>query len=162
MDAVYACLEMHAGYWLTRGPAEPVPCTGTLPGPLELGPRADVAGMARTFTRDVAALQPVLERILSQATLAGVTAAAAASGPLVYPDDLWAATVFEFLLAYHGAVMTREHVTRTLLPLYLGRTASFLLQHGSSGPAVVRDAFESLGRAFELAKPQAAARWKKA
>ena len=79
----------------------------------------------------------MLATILSDATLAGVTAAAAAPGPLSYPDDLWAATVFEFLLAYHRAVMTREHVTQTLLPLYLGRTASFLLQYGSSGPAVV-------------------------
>ena len=81
---------------------------------------------------------------------------------LVYPDELWADTVFEFLLAYHRAVMTREHVAQTLLPLYLGRTASFLQQHGSSGPAVVQDALESLGQAFELAKPQAAAQWKKA
>jgi hypothetical protein len=162
MDAVCACLEMHAAYWLTRGAAEPIPCTGTLPGPVELGPRPDVTAMAQTFARDVASLHPVLVKILSEPTLAGVTAAAAAPGPLVYPDELWAATVFEFLLAYHLGVMTREHVTQTLLPLYLGRTASFLLQYGSSGPAAVRDALESLGQAFELAKPQAAARWKKA
>jgi len=162
MDAVYTCLEMHASYWLTRGPAEPVPCTGTLPGAVELGPRPDVTGMAQAFARDVVALHPVLQKILSDPTLAGVTAAATAPGPLVYPDELWAATVFEFLLAYHRAVMTREHVAQTLLPLYLGRTASFLQLYGSSGPAVVLDALESLGQAFELAKPQAAAQWKKA
>jgi len=161
MDAVCSCLELHAGYWLSRGPAEPVPCYGTLPGAVELGPRPDVTRMAESFARDVSALNPVLATILSAPTLAGVTAAAA-TRPLVYPDELWAATVFEFLLAYHRAVMTREHVTQTLLPLYLGRTASFLLQHGSSGPAVVHDALESLGLAFEQAKPQAAAQWKKA
>jgi len=104
------------------------------------------------------------ERVATEIStfLAGVTAAAAAPGPLSYPDDLWAATVFEFLLAYHRAVMTREHVTQTLLPLYLGRTASFLLQYGSSSPSVVYDALESLGQAFEQAKPEAAAQWKKA
>ena len=162
MDAVCVCLETHAGYWLTRGPAEPVPCTGTLSGAVELGPRPDVTGMAQTFARDVAALHPVLATILSDETLAGVAAAAKAPGPLAYSDELWAATVFEFLIAYHRAVMTREHVTQTLLPLYLGRTASFLLQYGASGPAVVYDALESLGQAFERAKPQAAAMWKKA
>ena len=162
MDAMCACLELHSAYWLARGPAEAVPCVGTLPGAIDLGPRPDAAGMALAFTRDVAALHPVLATILSDATLAGVTAAAAAPGPLSYPDDLWAATVFEFLLAYHRAVMTREHVTQTLLPLYLGRTASFLLQYGSSSPSVVYDALESLGQAFEQAKPQAAAQWKKA
>jgi hypothetical protein len=109
----------------------------------------------------VTALEPVLATILSEPTLAGVTAAAATVPRLVYDDDLWAATVFEFLIAYHQAVMTREHVTRTLLPLYLGRTAAFLLQHGSSGPAVVDAALESLCLAFERAKPAAASRWKR-
>jgi hypothetical protein len=162
MGAVCACLELHADYWLSRGAAEPVPCSGTLPDAVELGPRPDAATMAATFRRDVEALHPVLAKILGGGTLAGITAAAAAPGPLTYPDDLWAATVFEFLLAYHRAVMTREHVTQTLLPLYLGRTASFLLHYGSSSQAVVNDALESLGQAFERAKPQAAAQWKKA
>jgi hypothetical protein len=162
MDGVCACLELHDSYWLQRGPAEPVPCFGTLTDPAEGGPRPDAAVMAEAFTRNVAALHPVLETILTRPTLAGVTAAAAAPARLVYDDDLWAATVFEFLLAYHRAVMTRDHVTQTLLPLYLGRTAAFLMQHASSAPATVDAAFESLCLAFERAKPSAAALWKKA
>jgi hypothetical protein len=162
VDAVYACLELHDSYWPARDHADAVPCFGTLSGATATGPRPDVAAMAAAFARDVAALHPVLENILSGPTLAGVTAAAAEPSPLVYDDDLWAATVFEFLLAYHRAVMTREHVTQTLLPLYLGRTASFLLEHGSSGPATVDAALEALCLAFERAKPPAAAQWKKA
>jgi hypothetical protein len=162
MDSVCACLELHDGYWLTRGPADAVPCFGTLTGGVVTGPRPDVTEMAEAFARDVAALHPVLETILSEPTLAGVTAAATAPSRLVYDDDLWAATVFEFVLAYHRAVMTREHVTQTLLPLYLGRTAAFLLQHAASGPATVDAALEALCLAFERAKPPAAAQWKKA
>ena len=162
MDAMCACLELHDSYWLPRGPSEAVPCFGTLNGAVDVGPRPDVAGMAATFARDVRALHPVLERILSEPTLHAVTAAAATPSRLIYDDDLWAATVFEFLLAYHRAVMTREHVTQTLLPLYLGRTAAFLLEHASSGPATVDAALESLCLAFERAKPSAAAQWKKA
>jgi hypothetical protein len=161
MDAVCACLDLHESYWLTRGPAEPVPCFGALSGSVESGARPDLAGMAEAFARDVAALHPLLESILTEPTLAGVTAAAA-SPPLVYGDDLWAATVFEFLLAYHRGVMSREHVMQTLLPLYLGRTAGFLLEHASSGPATVDAALESLCLAFERAKPPVAALWKKA
>ena len=162
MDAVYACLEQHDLYWLRRGQAEAVPCFGTLSGAVDVGPRPDLTGMAAAFARDVAALHPVLEKILSESTLEGVTAAASSPSRLAYDDDLWAATVFEFLLAYRRAVMTREHVTQTLLPLYLGRTAAFLLEHASSGPATVDAALESLCLAFERAKPSAAALWKKA
>jgi hypothetical protein len=128
----------------------------------EPGTRPDVSAMAEAFARDVAALHPLLETILTEQTLTGVTTAAATPSRLVYDDDLWANTVFEFLLAYHRAVMTREHVTQTLLPLYLGRTAAFLMQHASSDPATVDAAFESLCLAFERAKPSAAAQWKKA
>jgi hypothetical protein len=117
--------------------------------------------MAEAFARDVDALHPVLESILTPATLAGVTTAARSTAPLVYADDLWAATVFEFLLAYHRAVMTREHVMQTLLPLYLGRTAAFLMEHAASDTAAVDAAFESVCLAFERAKPAAAAQWKK-
>jgi hypothetical protein len=161
-DAAFGCLELHAGYWLGRSAADPVPCFGTATGPVEIGPRPDVPGMAEAFARDVAALHPVLERILSEPTLAAITAATAAPGDLVYPDDLWAATVFEFLIAYHDAVMTREHVTQALLPLYLGRTAAFLRQPAASPSGQLDDALESLCLAFERAKPVAAARWKKA
>lgn len=162
MEAVCACLELHDGYWRARGQTDPVPCFGTLGGAVDTGPRPDVTGMAEAFARDVAALHPVLRTVLSEPTLAGVSAAAAAPSRLVYDDDLWAATVFEFLLAYHRAVMTREHVTQTLLPLYLGRTAAFLREHATSGPATVEAALESLCVAFERAKPSAAAQWTKA
>jgi hypothetical protein len=162
MDAVCACLELHSDYWLARGPADPVPCFGTLGGPAGSGPCPDVTAMAEAFARDVTALHPVLATILSEPTLAGVIAAAEAPARLTYADDLWAATVFEFLLAYHRAVMTREHVTQTLLPLYLGRTAAFLMEHATSGPATVDAALESLCLAFERVKPSAAAHWKKA
>ena len=162
MEAVYACLTLHESYWLAREGADAVPCFGALSGPIETGPRPDVEAMAEAFTRDVAALHPVLQPILGERTLAGVTAVAASPTSLVYDDDLWAATVFEFLVAYHRAVITREHVAQMLLPLYLGRTASFLMEHASSGPATFDAAFESLCLAFERAKPPAAALWKKA
>lgn len=162
VDAAFACLDLHAGYWLTRTVTEPVPCFGTATGATDTGPRPDVIGMAEAFARDVAALHPVLETLLSEPTLAGITAAAATPDQLTIADDLWAATVFEFLLAHHNGVMTREHVTQTLLPLYLGRTAAFLRQHASSGPAIVDSALEALCQAFERAKPGAVALWKKA
>jgi glucosylglycerate synthase len=163
MSAAIACLEYHTEYWLARAGADEVPEFGTVAICTETGPVPDLRAMAAAFAHDIAALHPVLETILSPSTLQGVTdAAAGAPRRLVYPDDLWAATVFEFVLAHHRAVMTREHVTQVLLPLYLGRTASFLLEHAASSAATVDDALESLCLAFERAKPLAAAQWKKA
>lgn len=159
IGATFAALDQHAGYWVPRIGSEPLPGFGGPPGCAERGAVPDLVQMAQNFARDVDNLRPVLASILSPETLAAVQAAALGTPRVRYPDDLWAATVFEFLLAHHTAVMTREHVTQALLPLYLGRTASFLFDHADSGPAVVEDALEALCVAFEQAKPAAAARW---
>jgi hypothetical protein len=69
------------------------------------------------------------------------------------------ATVYQFLAAYHEGVMRREHLTQALLPLYLGRTGSFVLEHARSSPAAVDAALEALGQQFERAKPYLVQRW---
>jgi hypothetical protein len=86
----------------------------------------------------------------------------ARSEPLHFSDELWVRTVYEFLLAHHRDVMKREHIERALVPLYLGRTGSFLLQYGAAEPVQVNAALESLGAEFERAKPDVVARWNEA
>ena len=46
---------------------------------------------------------------------------------LRFPDDLWARVVYDFALGHHYAVVHRDHLLRSLVPLYLGRTAAFVL-----------------------------------
>jgi len=43
-----------------------------------------------------------------------------------FPDDLWARIVYEFALGHHYAVVYREQLLRSLVPLYLGRTAAYV------------------------------------
>ncbi len=42
--------------------------------------------------------------------------------------ELWVRVVYDFAVAYHGPAMDREHLLRSLTPLYLGRTASFVIE----------------------------------
>jgi hypothetical protein len=163
VSSAFGCLERHADEWLARETAAAVPTFGQVSSCPD-GALPDAVEMARGFARDVAALHPVLATILRPATLEGVTTAAASAsgGRPAFPSDLWASTVFEFALAHHRAVIAREHITQVLLPLYLGRTAAFLYERGQQGPGTGDDAIEALGQAFEAARPQAAAQWKKA
>jgi len=116
--------------------------------------------LTEAFALDVENLRSVLQDILSAETLANLEALAEKQpARLRYPDPLWASTVYQFLLAYRGGVMRREHIVQALAPLYLGRTGSFLRQYATSPEPVVDEALENLCREFERSKPDLVQRW---
>ena len=45
-----------------------------------------------------------------------------------FQDALWAKVVYEFAVAHYAKRMDREHLLKSMTPLYLGRTASFVLE----------------------------------
>jgi hypothetical protein len=57
-------------------------------------------------------------------------------------------------------VLHREHLLKSLTPLYLGQIASFVLRTQQGGPAQVEAAVESLCRRFEAMKPYLTDRWR--
>jgi len=57
-----------------------------------------------------------------------------------FPDDLWARVVYDFALGHHWSVVYRDHLLRSLVPLYLGRTAAFVLATRRRDAAAVESA----------------------
>jgi hypothetical protein len=76
------------------------------------------------------------------------------------PDRLWAHVVFDFSLAYHTRVMSREHLMGALAPLYLGWLGSFHAEMGDANPAQLEDRLEELCLQFEAEKPYLISRWR--
>ncbi|MEJ2695146.1 MAG: glycosyl transferase family 2 [Candidatus Sulfobium sp.] len=68
------------------------------------------------------------------------------------PDEIWVAIIFSFAAASHRKVINKEHLLKSLTPLYIGRTASFVVETWESGPSEVEDKIESLCVAFENKK----------
>ena len=159
VGSAFQSLDTHANYWLPRTGSEDVPLFGTALGGSADAPPRDGTALVQSFARDLQDLQEILRKILTPETFAAVAASAEhADGPR-YPDALWAATVYEFLVAYHRAVMRRDHITKALLPLYLARSGAFLIEHAASVPDAVTNALESLCVQFEQSKGTAVERW---
>jgi hypothetical protein len=161
VSGTFGCLDLHASYWLPRQGSEALPVVGAPPAGVPEAPVVDATRLVQSFAADLDDLQPILETLLQPGTLAALRQMAR-SEPLHFSDELWVRTVYEFLLAHHRDVMKREHIERALVPLYLGRTGSFLLQYGAAEPVQVNAALESLGAEFERAKPDVVARWNEA
>ncbi|MFN3476617.1 MAG: glycosyl transferase family 2, partial [Candidatus Methylomirabilales bacterium] len=77
-----------------------------------------------------------------------------------FPTDLWVSVVYDFALAYHDRALHREHLLKALTSLYLGWTASFVLETRESGPEEVEGIIEALAEQYEAMKPYLAARWR--
>ena len=65
-----------------------------------------------------------------------------------------------FALGHRYGVVHREHLLRSLVPLYLGRTAAFVAATQASDGAEAEAALERVGAAFEAEKPYLTERWR--
>jgi hypothetical protein len=75
-------------------------------------------------------------------------------------DELWARIVYDFAMGYRLRVLARDHLLRSLVPLYSGWLASFIVQVRDLGTDQAEERVEDLAAAFEVQKPYLIARWR--
>jgi glucosylglycerate synthase len=75
------------------------------------------------------------------------------------PDSLWAHIIYDAALAHHRNVLPQEHLLKALTPLYLGKTASFVLDSQGLTTAESEHLIEGLCRTFEKEKEYLVTRW---
>lgn len=68
------------------------------------------------------------------------------------PDEIWVEIIYSFALASHRKLINKEHLLKSLTPLYIGRTASFVLETWESGAEEVEEKIEKLCIVFEKKK----------
>ena len=74
-------------------------------------------------------------------------------------DELWVGLIYDSALAYHRRVIDREHLLKSLAPLYLGWVASFARQTENEPAAPVEDRIERLCLVYEQLKPYLINQW---
>ncbi len=68
------------------------------------------------------------------------------------PDEVWVEIISNFALAAHRKLINKEHLLKSLTPLYIGKTASFVAETSGSGPLEVEEKIERLCGIFEEKK----------
>jgi hypothetical protein len=68
--------------------------------------------------------------------------------------------VYDFALGYRLRVLPRDHLLRSLVPLYSGWLASFIRQVRDAGIEAADQRVEDLCTVFELQKPYLISRWR--
>lgn len=75
------------------------------------------------------------------------------------PDVMWVKTIYSFAIAAHKRLLNKEHLLKSLTPLYLGKVASFVLEMWESSASEVEEKIERLCMSFEHEKKFLLTNW---
>ena len=161
VGAAFHYMERYQDVWEKQSGSSEVPEIGP---PIEVEVESvpiKVERMIRGFRQGLRDLLPLWEIILAPETLAGVlTLGLRDDEDFRFPLSLWVQTVYDSAVAYHEKVIHREHLLRSLTPLYLGRIASLVLETKGGGPEEVQQTMEQGCQTFEAMKPYLVERWR--
>jgi len=154
VGALFSSLDSDFPLWSTISGSQLVPTLGAQSEVVMEPARVNRKRLREMFATGVAQLEPVFRSILSESTLSELQRIATLEGSeFNYPADLWAKTVFEFAASYHKSVISRDHIVQALVPLYRGRTLTFLLENRDGSGEDIEKNLESLCGDFERLKP---------
>ncbi len=161
LGAVFAVMDRHQDLWREVHGSEPVPAVGDAVLPGTDAVTVDVERLLAGFRLGLRDLVPIWEHILAADTLGDVLSLDPESADRFrFPDELWARVVYDFALGHHYAVVHREHLLRSLVPLYLGRTAAFVATTRGRSAEGTEAMIDAVGVAFEQQKPYLTERWR--
>jgi glycosyltransferase involved in cell wall biosynthesis len=153
VSSLFAYLEIYEQKWKAIKSSEQVPTFGFR---FEVGLEpinVNIERMINTYKIGIDSLIPFLERILTEDELHELKDLATKDQKNFHlPDELWVKIVFRYAIAYHRKVWTIEQLMKSMLPLYMGRTASFIISNFDSSADEVEQNIESLCQAFENQK----------
>ncbi|MBI4482320.1 MAG: glycosyl transferase family 2 [Acidobacteria bacterium] len=160
VSSVFGLMETYEAHWTKVRGSTSVPVFG-FEYTVGLEPiRVNVERMIHSFHAGLRDLVPLWEGILARETLEGIRRVGSLSGETFrFPPDLWVRTVYDFAIAYHKRVINREHLLRSLTPLYLARTGSFVLETPEATAGEVDEILEKLCQEYESFKPDLIERW---
>jgi glucosylglycerate synthase len=159
LDALFTCLRLQEARWTARADAVAVTRFGAPLGVPDPGAPVDVTGFETLFREGLAALGEMLGRAVRAPTLDALRAAAAPGRPVEIPDELWAAALLELAAAHRHAIVSRDHLVRVAVPLYLGRVASFAAEVAGLDPRAAGERLHALCRTFERSRSELVALW---
>jgi len=160
VGALFADLEHRVDVWQRTRGSTPVPIVGATAA-LPEAVSADVEGLMASFRLGYRELREIWTWVLPPRTIVELRKLTEAPpGQCRFDDRFWAGILYDFAIGYSFRVMPREHLLRSLTPLYSGWLASFLLQLAGAPLDVVDTRVEQLCAGFEGEKRYLISRWR--
>lgn len=160
VSSVFSLMETNHDHWVKVSESKPIPLFG-FEYTVGLEPvKVNVERMIQSFHTGLRELDSIWQQALAPETFAQIKELGELSNDQFrYPPELWVHTVYDFAVAYHRKTINREHLLKSLTPLYLARTASFVAETKDADAEEVDKILDSLCQDFERLKLYLIQRW---
>jgi hypothetical protein len=163
VGSLFHLAESYQGLWQKGLPESHPPIFGTLisqPSPSN-APPVDPLPMIESFHRGLRDLLPLWEQALSPETLQDLYPLGGLRGSdFRFSMDLWVRVIYDMLLAFHYRIFYWRHLLKSLVPLYLGRLASMVIETENGSEAEIEESVQLLCRKFIGLRPYLIERWR--
>jgi len=161
LGATFVEMEGRAAHWQSIRGSKILPRFGSPEAsPPDTG-SVDVHGMIESFQLGTQNLQDIWGPILPPTTLLELKRLSRLpEDKFRIPDQLWVRIVYDFALGHRLRTISRDHLLRSITPLYLGWIASYALEIQTAGLAEVDSRIERLSKAYEDNKSYLVSRWR--
>jgi hypothetical protein len=160
IGAVFALMEEHETVWQGVTHSQAVRLFGFQYGVGVEPIHVNVERMVESFRQGLVDLESIWRQMLANETVDGLLPLAdCPMQAFRIPEDLWARLVYDAAVSFHRRILPQDHLLKALTPLYLGRTASFVLETQGLTSQEAEDRVEILCQAFEQHKPYLIQRW---
>jgi hypothetical protein len=161
VGALFADVERRVDLWQRVRGSSAIPAFGAGAPPGPDGQPVNVDGLIDAFRLGYRELREIWTFVLPPRTI--VDLRALTEGPadrFRFDDRLWADTIYDFALGYALRVMPRDHLLRSLTPLYSGWLASFVLEMQGAAPEEIDARIDRMCTGFEAEKRHLISRWR--
>jgi glucosylglycerate synthase len=160
VSSAFGLMETYDSVWSNVKGSETVPTYGFQYAVGLEQVNVDVDRMIGFFREGIRNLKEILVMIIGHGDFGELEAVSArANAEFHFPPGLWTRIVYDYALAYHHKKLPSEHLLKSLTPLYLGKTASFVIQVRDRDQREAEEEIENLCREFENNKPHLINKW---
>ena len=150
VNSVRLLSEFHTGSLTMAGTWRKMLTSANVEGVLELAAEAGKTAEAARRQLDMDA---------PGATTPTTVAMADAMASFHFPDDLWARSVYDLVVAARDADIPVNELVAALVPIYFGRVGSFVIENRHLTTAQAEEGVERQAREFERLKPYLIELW---
>jgi glycosyltransferase involved in cell wall biosynthesis len=160
VGATFGLMETYPHVWRDIRGSEPVPSYGFRYTVGLEHIQVNTDRLLTLFREGLRGLRDLWRDVLGAGDLGSVESLAAGAGEdFRFPAALWSRVIYDYALAHHRRQLPREHLLKSLTPLYLARTASFVNEVRDLDQEDAEQVIESLCREFEQGKDYLLNNW---
>jgi hypothetical protein len=161
LSPIFVDMERNAACWQRMRSSLPVPAICDPVRVSEDAGTVDISRMVESFRLGNRDLEEIWGLVLPPSTLVELRKLSRLSlEQFRMPDELWVRIVFDFALAHRLRTINRDHLLKSMTPLYLAWVASYAHDLETGGATALEQRLERLSLAYESGKPYLVSRWR--